>query len=353
MAGQEPEQLDLRDADNALERGDYGQALELLGPLAEVHPLNSSEGPQIRLLMITALMGQGQDDQAIKMCRLLSRCRDASMRQQAKQLLTILEAPSLERPERWSMRMPELEMNATGSGAAPRAQRRRSRRPPPPPPPPTGPTQAPSAGFAVLVITVLLGITLLLSGCVRIDTDLDIKGPNRLALNWEIQSDQERSLPWQAQFTQTLKHEIPGVTIEQAGQGHQRFKTAPASSEEVADQLTTLLNIAGETAGVVLPPAQLSLVERNWIVGVHQTLAVVIDLQSLPEIPGLELNLNVNHGREIAHLQSGQQAVVQLSAWSWSPLGLGSLVVLLLLGISMLLQTIRRQLGFGFPELPS
>ena len=183
MAGQEPEQLDLRDADNALERGDYGQALELLGPLAEVHPLNSSEGPQIRLLMITALMGQGQDDQAIKMCRLLSRCRDASMRQQAKQLLTILEAPSLERPERWSMRMPELEMNATGSGAAPRAQRRR----------PAGHRhrhhrlrvhQAPSAGFAVLVITVLLGITLPLTA-VSASITTGHQGAESSALNWE------------------------------------------------------------------------------------------------------------------------------------------------------------------------
>ena len=142
--------LDLSEAEAALERGDYGQGLELLLPLAEQHPLNSPEGPGLRLLMITAWMGQGQDDKAIATCRLLSRCRDPKLRQQAKQLLGVLEAPSLDRPERWSMRMPQLELNGSGSGQTSTMRRRRSRRPEAPPPPPTGPTRSPAAGFAVL-----------------------------------------------------------------------------------------------------------------------------------------------------------------------------------------------------------
>ena len=57
--------LDLSEAEAALERGDYGQCLDLLLPLAETHPPNSPEGPRLRYLMITAWMGQGQDDKAI------------------------------------------------------------------------------------------------------------------------------------------------------------------------------------------------------------------------------------------------------------------------------------------------
>ena len=41
------------------------------------------------------------------------------------------------------------------------------------------------------------------------------------------------------------------------------------------------------------------------------------------------------------------------NSWRWSPLGLGSLVVAVLLLLSLLLQGVRRRLGFGFPELPS
>ena len=47
---------DLRAVDGHLERGDYGQALELLTPLAETHPIATPEGSQARLLMILSLI---------------------------------------------------------------------------------------------------------------------------------------------------------------------------------------------------------------------------------------------------------------------------------------------------------
>ena len=37
----------------------------------------------------------------------------------------------------------------------------------------------------------------------------------------------------------------------------------------------------------------------------------------------------------------------------WSPLGIGSLLIGLLLLLSFLLQSMRVRLGFGYPELPS
>ena len=100
--GDQAKALDLSTAEAALERGDYGQCLELLAPLAEARPLPDPEGSRIRLLMVTALMGQGREQDAVSTCRLLSRAGDPDLRLQARQLLSILEAPSLERPERWS-----------------------------------------------------------------------------------------------------------------------------------------------------------------------------------------------------------------------------------------------------------
>ena len=79
---------DLSSAEAALERGDYGQALSVLNPLANAHPLPGQAGAQIRLLMITAWMGQGDETSAIATCRLLSRCQQPEIRSQAKQLLT-------------------------------------------------------------------------------------------------------------------------------------------------------------------------------------------------------------------------------------------------------------------------
>ena len=41
-----------------------------------------------------------------------------------------------------------------------------------------------------------------------------------------------------------------------------------------------------------------------------------------------------------------------MHGWRWSPLGIGSVCIGLLLVLSLLLQGIRRRLGYGFPELP-
>ena len=345
--------MKLSEAEAALERGDYGQSLDLLLPLAEKHPLNSPEGPGLRLLMITAWMGQGQDDKAIATCRMLSRCRDPKFRQQAKQLLGVLEAPSLDRPERWSMRMPQLELNGSGSGQTSTMRRQRSRRPDLPPLPPTGPTRSPAAGFAVLVMAVLLGITLLLSGCVRIEADLDLRGPDRLTLRWDVRSTQERPLPWQEQFERDLQREVPGLKIEHRGPGSQQISSRVVSSQELAQQMAAVVAVAGRAAGVSLPAPVLKLEERNWLLGVQQHVLLMVDLSDLPEIPGLDVHLSLNQGRVERTALSGTTTEVSWQGWRWNPLGLGGVVVVMLLISSMVLQIVRRKLGFGFPELPA
>ena len=250
------------------------------------------------------------------------------------------------------MRMPQLELNGSGSGQT-STMRRRSRRPEPPPPPPTGPTRSPGAGFAVLVMTVLLGITLLLSGCVQIEADLDLRGPDRLALTWDMRSTKERPLPWQEQFERDLQREVPGLKIEQTGPGRQQISSRVASSHELAQQMAAVVAVAGRAAGVSLPAPSLKLEERNWLLGVQQHVQLMVDLSDLPEIPGLDVHLSLNHGQVERTALSGTTTEVSWQGWRWNPLGLGGVVILMLLISSMVLQVVRRKLGFGFPELPS
>ncbi|MDP6321956.1 MAG: hypothetical protein QF750_06340 [Prochlorococcaceae cyanobacterium ETNP14_MAG_5] len=153
-------------AEAAISRGDYGQSLALLEPLAKSHPLPQAEGARIRMLMVTAWMGQGNEQKALATCRILTRCKDPELRQNAKQLLIVLEAPSLQRPANWSIRLPNLAMSATTTAARPSSARKRSLGPPPPPP--TGLTRAPQLGFSVLVFVVLIWLTILLSGAAYI-----------------------------------------------------------------------------------------------------------------------------------------------------------------------------------------
>ena len=356
-------------AERALERGDYGLCLRLLQPLAEASPITDPEGAAIRMVMVTAWMGQGEERKAISTCRLLTRCKDPDLRNRARQLLSVLEAPSLERPARWSMQLPTLDMAPRVGKGSPSSRRRRQ--PAPPPPPPTGPTPAPSAGFAVLVLAVLLGLTLLLSGCVRVSADIELAGPDRLAMNWRINSLNGHSLPWQNNFERGLRSEGLSWTVKQDRSGSLNLTSAVLQSDRAAQLMRSSVELAGRSAGITLPTPDLSIAERNWLVGVQQQLNLRLDLSPLAEFPAGDLQIRITPVHDLQQvtsspisgrlkgdvliwtLDSGSVNQLKIRRWQWSPLGLGSVLIALLLLLSFLLQSIRVRLGFGYPELPS
>ncbi|HJN36439.1 MAG: DUF3153 domain-containing protein [Prochlorococcus sp.] len=358
-------------AEAALARGDYGQCLAWLQPLADRYPLPSNEGAEIRMLMITAWMGQGDEQKALDTCRLLSRCPDPDLRQNAKQLLSVLEAPSLERPANWSIQLPALDLNPmTGNGQAISRQRQR-KKPEGPPPPPTGPTRAPSMGFAALVMVVLIGLTLLLSGCVRLTADVGLPGPDRVELSWQLQSSTQRLLPWQLRFEQELATSTPKLQIIDDADGTQLIQAPVLSSKQANTLLQGVMAAAARAGGLELAPPVLTLAERNWLIGIQQDLSLAIDLSELPEVPGLQLAVRIKPApqRRAAEtsplpairdgaqlnwvLQPGEINRLESHGWRWSGLGLGAILVMVLLAMTLILQGMRLKLGFGFPELPS
>ena len=358
-------------AESALARGDYGQCLAWLKPLADRYPLPSVEGAEIRMLMITAWMGQGEDQKALATCRLITRCPDPDLRNNAKQLLSVLEAPSLERPANWSIQMPALDVNPmTGNGKAISRQRQR-KQPDEPPPPPTGPTKAPSIGFAALVMVVLIGLTLLLSGCMRLTTDVELAGPDRIELSWQLKSSTQKLLPWQLRFEQALATSTPKLQIIDDADGTQLIKAPVLPSKQANALLQLVMATAAQTGGLELAPPALILHERNWLIGIQQDLDLNIDLRGLPEVPGLKLALRIKSSPNRRAIESsplsttddgslwqwvlrpGEINRLNSHGWRWSGLGLGALLVIVLLAMTLSLQRMRLKLGFGFPELPS
>ena len=67
-------------------------------------------GGKLRLIIVTAYMGKGEEQKAINICQTLIHNKKESVRQQAKQLLSILDAPQLPKPSNWSIEIPKLEM---------------------------------------------------------------------------------------------------------------------------------------------------------------------------------------------------------------------------------------------------
>ncbi|MFM7264730.1 MAG: hypothetical protein ACKOZW_03885 [Cyanobium sp.] len=119
-------------ARQALERGDYGRVRALLEPVAEREGPRTPVGAGVRLLLATALMGQGDTEKAAEWARAVQDCLDPALRARARDLLFVLEAPALQRPRAWSLTLPDLSIGESLERLGPGAARRRTEEPPPP-----------------------------------------------------------------------------------------------------------------------------------------------------------------------------------------------------------------------------
>ncbi len=381
----DPQQL----ARIALDRGEYGQVLRLLEPLCDLHPATSPEGGRLRLLMATALMGQGRTDKAAACCRSLQGCRDQQLRQQARDLLEVLEAPELSRPREWSLTLPSLASappleKLGGSGG----RRRRATAPKPEAPPPVGSLQAPR-GFAAVVVTLLVVVLLsqLLAGCLQVRSEIHFAGPGRLQISHSLRPASGTPSPLQQRFVAALDQRQHGG-FQHRRQGAEEILSTPVlAAPEALEALGHSITLMGELAATPIPPPSLEWRERNWLVGVRQHLRLDLDLSSVPAVPGLQLDVLLDplaatdvkrasplatraeqpvspasapappsagrQGTLVWPLQSGSRNTLELECWRWSPLGLGSLAIGLMLVLSLALQRLRLSLGFGLPELPA
>ena len=332
-----PEALDqaMARSRRALERGDYRQVLQQLEPLAAQLPVSLRQGAELRLLMATAHQGLGQNDRAISCSRAAGNCADPQLRRQAKALLAVLEAPELQIGADRLVQLPPLgEMPSLEGMARGSLARRRRLKPAPPPPPPVGRTRSP-VGFAVVALALLLGLTLLLGGCVRVDTVLDFRSPGRVRVQQQWQSPSaEHGMTAPASSTSLLLAPVLPVWLQQQ------------------------VNEAADLLGEPIPEPRLHWRERNWLLGVQQKIELEWDLTDVQPVPGLELHLHLQPfgqrtvqqaepavqqeapGRLEWQPQLAIANVLELRCWRWSPLGLGAGAVGALLSFTLMMRSL-------------
>ena len=145
----------ISNAEGALERGDYGQCINFLEPLIDKYPLTTIEGSNIRMILVTAYIGSGENQKAISTCRLLTKSSNKDIRQKAKDLLPILQAPSLTRPSNWSIEIPKLDQNPTKKYLTNTSRKKFFNENKKSYHPPTGEIKSLDLGFTILVFIVV------------------------------------------------------------------------------------------------------------------------------------------------------------------------------------------------------
>lgn len=92
----------------AFERGDYRKSVNYLEKASALVNLNSKLGGDIQIWLVTAYEAAGQRQEAIALCRDLTRHPDLTTRKEGKRILYILEAPKLQSRPEWLTQIPDL-----------------------------------------------------------------------------------------------------------------------------------------------------------------------------------------------------------------------------------------------------
>tara|TARA_B100001250_G_scaffold348004_1_gene318505 strand:+ start:1 stop:933 length:933 start_codon:yes stop_codon:yes gene_type:complete len=309
-------------------------------------------------------MGRGDEQKAINICQTLINNKEVSIRQQAKQLLTILDAPSLPRPANWSVEIPKIEMEPSlKSSFRKTKEKKRANHPP------TGPTKNLDFGFSIITLLIIFLTTFLLNGCVNISTNLSVTGPDRLQMSLDIDSNSGKLIPWQMEFADNITKEHSILKI-QNDENNQHFESPTIRFEEVNELLKQIASAASKTSGFEINKPEIITNNRNWIIGTKQNLKIYFDLRQLPKIPGLKINIIMHDvenksnfktknlepifkkGLALFPLEIGQLNQLEVSYWKWNQISFGIILIISLTLLSIFLQTFRLKIGFGYPELP-
>ena len=101
-------QSKLQAGKQALERGQYRLSVEELEAAIALVNLGSKQGGEAQLWLVMAYQAAGRLAEAQSLCRKLIHHPDPHLKKQGKQVLYILEAPSLSRPKEWMTEIPDL-----------------------------------------------------------------------------------------------------------------------------------------------------------------------------------------------------------------------------------------------------
>jgi tetratricopeptide (TPR) repeat protein len=101
-------QAEFQTGKTAFERGEYRKSVQHLEKANELADSSSRLEGEIQTWLVTAYEAAGKREEAIALCRSLTRHPDLNTRKQGKRLLYILEAPKLRSRPEWLTQIPDL-----------------------------------------------------------------------------------------------------------------------------------------------------------------------------------------------------------------------------------------------------
>jgi len=361
----------VKDAELALSKGEYNLCIEIISPKLDFFKVNTIEGINIRMLLITALSGVNKNEEAIDLCKPLTKSKYSHIRDEAISLMQILKSPDLQIPENWNINF-ESNIIIERSSSVPKKILKNS--------PkeqqyinitntPTGETKSFQKGFIIFTFFLLTILLNLLSGCVKIDNSLDLRDIDAIKIDFGIESKYVNKIPWQIKLEEKFKATFPDNQLRIDDKNLLLIKkNLKLNDAELF--INKILKIISKTINSDLNEMTIKYLKKNFLFLEKRSYQINFDLINLNEIDDLEININIitpsktnllNKNDQIStnkniiywKLIPGSNNTIEFSFWYWNKFILGILIVILLVILAYYIRRNRFEIGSNLPELPS
>ena len=361
----------VKEGEFALNNGEYNHCIEIINPLLEKFTASSKEGINLRMLLITAYSGINKKDEALKICKQLAKSRSSLIRENAKSLIEILNAPDLKTPENWNIK---FENNIKGKNNTITSkviskkinQEEKSIKVSKKP---TGETKSFQDGFVIIALILFILLISLLSGCVKIQNNLDIRDVNSINLDLEIESKYLGKIPWQVNFEKEINENFNQAIIKY-DDDKLFIKERDLSLDETKNKLNKIIKIASETTPIHFNNIKIDHSEKDYFLVKKHFFSIIFNLTELDKIDNLELSINIINPSKpiivenIKNIKVNKQKInwelilgeinqIKFIYWDWNKLFLSSIITFLFVLIAYLIKINRYQLGSNLPSLPT
>ena len=357
-------------AEIALNNGEYNYCINLLTPLLEKFTTSTYEGVNIRMILITSLSGLNKQEESIKICKQLKKSKYSHVREEAKALIQILDSPNLKIPDNWNIKFEDsiiekkFKQNITQNKYSEETQKYIKITDKP-----TGETKPFKKGFIVLILIIFILLTSLLSGCVRIENNLDFSEIDNINYDLRIDSKYIKKIPWQLTFESELKKITSSKEIDINDDSFLLHKKG-LNLTETKNYINKILKIASDIISSNLKDIEIDKFERNYIFWKKYFYTINLDLLKLEQFNDLEIFIHINNPSNTLLLKAnknidinkneiswrilpGEINQIEFSFWYWNRSLIWTLVVLLLIAFAYYIRKKRYELGSNLPQLPS
>ena len=361
----------IKEAELALSKGEYSLCVEILYPKIDSFKVSTIEGINIRMLLITALSGLNRNDEAIDICKPLTKSRYPNIKEESVSLMQILKSPNLQIPENWNIKFESNLNKEIGSPIPSKILKNSSKEEKyiNIQDAPTGETKPFQKGFIIFTLFLLIILLNLLSGCVKITNSLDLRDIEALNINLKIESKSINKLPWQKKVEEKFKETFPNKEIK-TDDINLLINKKNLNLNEAELFFNKVLKIISNTINTDLKDITLDHFKKNYIFLEKHIFKINLDLINLNKIDDLEINMNIINPSKVSISEKndqifannniinwilipGRNNTIEFSYWYWNKFILGTLIVIILVSAAYYIRKNRFEIGSNLPELPS